>query len=208
MSAPGSDRLRLLWALVVYGGVVAVVYREQVLGPLLGTVTAQLALTSAALLQSLGISVTTEGNLLLTSSTMYEISYRCTGVLPISGLMVCILASRAPGRIKAAGIVVGALLLIILNQLRIVHVIMIGSSDPDMFRLAHDVYWNSAMVLSVLMIFAFWKKWARYKGGREQVAGVEAPNGQHWWDRRGGYGLMRGIEFPWMRTHIKGLFNR
>lgn len=168
-----TDGGRLLLALAVYTGIVALTYREAVFGPLLAEVTSTLALTTAALLREVGLDAIAEGRtVLLASGTVYDVSYRCTGVLPITCLSVCILASHAGPRAKLAGIGAGTAVLLALNQVRIVHLIWIHEVDTPFFRFAHDVLWGTVPVLAVLGLFAGWRIWLQRRTPSIELAGA------------------------------------
>ena len=162
MALLGTERYRILGALAAYVAVLAVVYREEFVGKLLGGATARLADMTAALLELFGLTAVTQGKLIvLASGTTFDVSYRCSGFLPITCLAVCILASRARPAAKLAGIAIGVVVLLALNQVRILHLILIHTNHPAWFQIAHDVLWGSAPVLAVLAVFAGWRVWSR-----------------------------------------------
>lgn len=164
-----TERYRLFLALVVYVAIITVTYREEMVGMLLAGVTAQLAVTTASLLDLFGLAAVTEGNLVvLASGTVFEVSYRCSGFLPITCLIVCILASYARPHAKCTGIVLGILVLLALNQVRVVHLILIHTHHPAWFQIAHNVLWGIAPVVAVLGMFAAWRVWLHQQAGREQ----------------------------------------
>ena len=160
MAFLGSERGRILGALAGYVAVLAVFYREEFVGRLLAGATAWLAEATAAWLEVFGFSAVTDGKLLTLAGTTFDVSYRCSGFLPITCLAVCILASHGRPAAKLIGIAAGAVFLLALNQVRILHLIVIHTEHRAWFDLAHDVLWGAAPVLAVLAIFALWRHWS------------------------------------------------
>jgi len=161
-----NEQFRLFWAVVINGGLLAVFYQGQIFETFFSGITTKLALSTAEFLKISGLAATAQGNLILTPGTVYEVSYLCTGFLLIAWLAVFMLASFAPPRFKISGIVIGSLSLLVLNQIRIVHVILVGETDPEMFQLVHDIYWNGALILFVLVFFSIWRRWIPYQKGK------------------------------------------
>lgn len=179
MPVLSSERWRLFLALAVYATLMAVIYQEEVVGLLLSGATVQLGVTTAALLKLFGLTAVTAGNLVvLASGTTFEISYRCSGFLPATCLIVCILASHGRLAMKFTGIATGVSILLVLNQVRILHLILIHAADPAGFQFAHDVLWGSVPVFAVLGIFAGWRVSSRRHACEEDRFGAHPPQGQ------------------------------
>lgn len=155
-----SERRRVLWSLAVYSCVIVAFYRGTVLDQPLLKLTSALAHLSAESLRWLGFTAIADGNIiLLASGGMYELSYRCTGILPISCLVVCLLASKGPAGWKVMGILLGTGFLSLLNEVRILHLISINEGKPELFDFMHDVLWGSLPVLAVPLLFVGWRRW-------------------------------------------------
>ncbi len=158
MPVLNTERKRLFLAIGVYAAVIAAAYREEIVGVLLGGVTAQIAVSTAALLKLFGLTAAADGNLVVLASGMtFEVSYRCAGFLPITSLIVCILASHARLAAKITGIAIGVSILLALNQVRILHLILIHANHRAWFQFSHDVLWGSVPIFAVLVIFAGWR---------------------------------------------------
>jgi exosortase/archaeosortase family protein len=161
MTLAKQMNLRFVVTLIIFAGAVFLTYREEVLGPLLGSLTTLTAKTTFVLLELLRINVTREVSVIYQPGGFaYEIDYRCTGVLPVACLAVAILAYPGYLRHKLAGLAVGIPLLIGLNLVRLVHLFLIGVTRPELFELAHPVLWNGAMILGVLGLWWAWRRWA------------------------------------------------
>lgn len=153
--------LRFVFIVGIFTGVVLLTYREEVLGSLLGPLTALTASTTFVLLDLIGVDVLREASVIYQPGGFaYEIYYRCTGFLPVACLTVSILAHSGCLRHKLAGLAVGIPFLIILNLVRLVHLFLIGVTRPDLLDLAHSVLWEGGIILAVLGFWLIWKKWA------------------------------------------------
>jgi len=145
----------------IFIGVVLLTYREEVLGTLLGPITALTANTTFFLLDLIMMDVVQEASIIYhPGGFAYEIYYRCTGFLPVACLTVFILAYPGNFQHKLVGLAIGIPLLILLNLVRLVNLFIIGVVWPNYFDFAHDVLWNSIVILVVLGFWLIWKNWA------------------------------------------------
>ena len=152
--------LRFITTLTVFTGVVVPCYREEILGPLLGSLTSATALATLGWLQLLGLPVLQEATIIYEPGGFaYEIIFKCTGFLPTAFLVVSILAYTGSLRKKLVGISVGIPVLLLINQLRLVHLFLVGAVYPHYFHLAHSFLWEAGIVIAVLGIWLGWKKW-------------------------------------------------
>ena len=160
--AAGRADSRLALALVAFAGLTVLVYRQAVLGPLLGGLCEWTAGAAALALGWLGIDAVREATVVYQPGGFaYEIYYRCTGFLPAAFLTTVILASPVGGRRKLIGLALGIPLLGVLNLVRLVHLFVLGASRPELFDLAHGVVWEVAMVLAVFGLWWVWQRWYR-----------------------------------------------
>ncbi len=161
MSVIKRVNLRFAVTLIVFVGVVLLIYREEVLGPLLAPLTTLTAQTTFVLLELLNIEVVREASVIYQPDGFaFEIYYRCTGFLPVACLAVAVLAYPGRLRHKMVGLGVGVPVLIVLNLIRLVHLFVIGVAKPELFELAHRVFWEGAIVLAVLGLWLAWCGWA------------------------------------------------
>ncbi|GAB4393977.1 MAG: hypothetical protein Tsb0032_15410 [Kiloniellaceae bacterium] len=155
------EQRRLVWALGVFACLAFLVYRAPLLDPLFAGPAAAVADFTVLLLTQAGFVAASEGNrVILSSGVIYEVSYRCLGILPVSFLAICILVLNGRLSEKLVGVCGGAAVLLGLNQVRIVHLIVLNEASPQAFALMHDVVWGTAPVLGVLLLLVGWRSWA------------------------------------------------
>jgi len=160
-----KERRRLGWTLGAFICLLFLIYRASILDALFAGPASAVAQLTVLLLGQGGFAAVSEGNLVvLPSGVIYEISYRCLGILPVSFLAVCILASAGRPSDKLVGIFGGAAVLLSLNQVRIVHLIVLHEASPEAFGLMHDVVWGTVPVLGILLLLSGWRCWAGRAG--------------------------------------------
>ena len=152
--------LRFIATLSVFTGAILPCYREEILGSLLGSLTSATTTATLGWLQLLGLDVLRETSVIYEPGGFaYEIIFKCTGFLPTAFFIVAVLAYTGSPRKKLTGLTFGIPTLLLINQLRLVHLFLVGAVYPQYFHLAHSILWEIAMVLSVLGIWLVWKKW-------------------------------------------------
>ena len=127
-------------------------------GPLT-SYAAWLAELVAAIVRRLGITVEVWNTVISSSRFAVNIVYGCTGVLPTSILAGAILSY--PGshwRAKLAGIGLGALVLQVVNVLRLVTIFAFSHFYPQWFQVAHRGIWEPLIIATALLL---WRLWAR-----------------------------------------------
>lgn len=159
-SLPQGLNLRFAVIMAIYGGAVFLLYRDEVLGPVLAPLAAWTAHITLVLVRELGIDAVRDGAVLVhPDGFAYEIAYTCTGFLPVTTFIACVLAYPAKWHAKRVGIAVGVPLLWMVNLVRLVHLFYLGVYIPEAFVVAHEVVWE--WLLAVIFI-ALWLGWIRW----------------------------------------------
>lgn len=165
MSAPnaalsyreGAPRLVVTLLAVLAGLWVVQIYPQAdgVFIPL-NILTAQV---SAALLAAIGLPVTQElTRLTHASGFSCEIDSACTALVPGLLLTAAILGWRAPWRRQLAGVLVGVVALLLVNQARLVSLVWLGVQAPAWFDVAHLWLWPATMLF---VTTGYWYGWIR-----------------------------------------------
>ena len=143
--------------MLIYGSVVFLFYRDEVLGPYLVPLAEWTAISTSELIKWSGIDVLQEGVILThPNGFTYEIAYTCTGLLPGATFIACILAYPGPLRNKWVGIILCSPVLLAVNYLRLVNLFFIGVYFPGLFVLAHEVVWVG---LQLILFISLWLSW-------------------------------------------------
>ena len=98
-----------------------------------------------------------------------EIVSGCTGIFVFLFLVAAVLAFPSSGRQKLRALLGGALLIFVLNQIRIVSLFFVGRSFPDLFDDFHVYVWQGVIIVVVAF---FWYRWAVRTQSAEQTGNV------------------------------------
>ncbi len=146
--------MRFVLALALFGALVALLFRDAVLGTPLIVLREFTAGVTLDLVRLLGIEAVREGSALYHSGGFaYQISRGCMGLVPAGFLATGILAYPAPPRIRAWALMIGLPVILGLNLVRLVHLFYLGVERPELFRPAHGWAWETVMVLAVVVIW-------------------------------------------------------
>lgn len=120
------------------------------------------ASATGAVLTLLGMNVSVSGTLMAIGNFTFQLVPDCTPLPPVMLLTGAMLAFPTTWRAKGIGIVAGALLLSALNLVRTVSLAYIGLYLPQWLDIAHNIIWQSMMILAGVIIWLFWmKRYAR-----------------------------------------------
>lgn len=157
MSSSRVVTVVLILAVVVTGLVAVQIYPQvDALFTPLNLLTAK---ASATMLQLSGLPVTQEQTRLSHAGGFScEIDYACTALIPILLLAAAIVAWRSTWRARLAGMLGGALLLLLLNQLRLVSLVWLGVHTPAWFEAAHVWLWPGLLLAAAA---SYWYLWMR-----------------------------------------------
>jgi exosortase/archaeosortase family protein len=114
---------------------------------------------TAAMLGWIGLPVAREATLLVHAGGFAcEIHHACTALLPAVLLVAAIAAWPVQPRARILGALVGAMLLFLLNQGRLVSLVWVGVHGPGVFDVAHTVGWPALVILATA---GYWLAWAK-----------------------------------------------
>jgi exosortase H (IPTLxxWG-CTERM-specific) len=116
------------------------------------------AWTSHRLLRLLGTEVRLRDRYLVSSDGIsLEIVSGCTGIFVFLLFLAVVLAFPARWRERLRGVAVAAVLISVLNHVRIVTLFYIGRTFPELFEELHVYVWQGILVLAVAL---YWYLWA------------------------------------------------
>ena len=118
--------------------------------------TALIARGSGALLKLLGQGVAVTGTIIGSPRFAVNINNGCNGVEAMLILLASIVAFPASAKARAIGLVLGAIVVQLLNAVRIVTLYLLGAYQPRLFDMFHTAVWQILVILSAIAFFLFW----------------------------------------------------
>lgn len=119
-----------------------------------------IAKVSSGLLIVLGQDTTVTGASISSPRFSVNIIRGCDAVEPIALYVCAVLAFPLPFLKRLPGIIVGALILLILNFIRIVSLFLIGVYSPRIFSLTHLDVWQALFIFFAVLLWILWLLWA------------------------------------------------
>lgn len=118
-----------------------------------------------------GMEASSHGRIVHCQDFSLEVIGECTGIHEILLLWAAMLAFRAPIVAKVIGLVLGAILTLAMNVLRVATLAMIGAHWPDAFDWAHRFTFQASMIIWIVIL---WVLWIRIVSG-VRSAEIDAP---------------------------------
>jgi len=117
------------------------------------------AIASGAILRLFGSDVTVAGNAISSSRASLVVAAGCDAVHPSALLISGILAYPSSVWKKLPGMVVGTLLLLSINLVRIVSLFYIQVHFPRAFDVMHIEVWQVLFIFLAIVFWALWLRW-------------------------------------------------
>jgi len=114
------------------------------------------AMFSGALLKLIGQPVEVAGTVIRSARFGVNINNGCNGVEAMLILLASIVAFPASAKARAIGLVLGAIVVQLLNAVRIVTLYLLGAYQPRLFDMFHTAVWQILVILSAIAFFLFW----------------------------------------------------
>ncbi len=118
--------------------------------------TAGVARVSGALLQGIGQPVDVHGTVIRSARFGVNINNGCNGVEAMLILLASIVAFPASLKARAIGLALGAVVVQLLNAVRIVTLYLLGAYQPRLFDMFHTAVWQILVILSAIAFFLIW----------------------------------------------------
>ena len=114
------------------------------------------AAVTSAILNLLGEPATAHGAMVSSPDFSFKVIPECTSIV-FSGIFACaVLAWPCQLRDKLIGIAFGAVMLFLLNLVRLITLFYIGAHFPRFLNPAHFFGWQALMVLLTLGLWLLW----------------------------------------------------
>jgi exosortase H (IPTLxxWG-CTERM-specific) len=118
--------------------------------------TAGVAKVSGVLLQGIGQPVDVSGTVIRSSRFGVNINNGCNGVEAMLILLASIVAFPASLKARAIGLALGAVVVQLLNAVRIVTLYLLGAYQPRLFDMFHTAVWQIVVILAAIVFFLVW----------------------------------------------------
>ena len=119
-----------------------------------------LAFVAATLLGLLGFDSNVDYTLLVTEGFAVQIAHGCDAIQICALYSSAVIAFPTPLRPKLRGLVLGIAWLQLLNQLRIVSLVLIGRYYETIFEDAHYTVWPTFLIVITVVSWIVWVRWA------------------------------------------------
>lgn len=115
-------------------------------------------ITAAAggILHVVGQNVSVHGTQISSSRFAVNVNNGCNGIEAMLILLAAIGTFPAPLRARAIGLGIGAVIVQLLNEIRIVSLYLIGAYRPAMFQVFHTAVWQVVVILAAIVFFLQW----------------------------------------------------
>lgn len=164
---PVATRVRLGLVVSCLVALVLLTPHRPVFRGLFAPIEGVTAEVTARLVAATALEVRRDGTVLShPAGFAYRVYWRCTGLLPALFLCGLVLASPGRRREKWIGAAAGVLVVLVANQVRLVHLFLVGVRSPSSFHAVHSVVWEGVTVGVVLGAWLGWLRWsaARARG--------------------------------------------
>lgn len=118
--------------------------------------TAGLARMSGAVLNAFGEGVTVRGTSIASPRFAVNINNGCNGVEAMLILLASIVAFPATLKARALGLLLGALAVQVLNEIRIITLYLLGAYQPRLFDMFHTAVWQIVIIAAAILFFLGW----------------------------------------------------
>jgi exosortase H (IPTLxxWG-CTERM-specific) len=103
-----------------------------------------------------GGSAAADGVILSSGGNSYELIVECTSIIPTAILISAVLAWPSSLTQKFIGIAMGSAALFLVNIVRILTLLYVGSAFPDFLDIAHFYVWQALLVLLTVGLWLLW----------------------------------------------------
>lgn len=125
------------------------------------------AQASAGILRVLGEQATTREESINSPRGSLRIARGCDAVQPSALFVAAVLASPVSMWAKLPGMILGTVLLILLNLVRIVSLFYIQIYFPRAFEVMHIEVWQALFIFLAIALWAWWAWWAVGRGAAD-----------------------------------------
>ncbi len=131
-----------------------------------------IATVTGAIVNLFGHETTVADTFVTSSLFSMQIVRGCDAIEPMAALTAAVLASPVALWTKLPGILVGMLILLVVNLVRLVSLFFIGVHWPKALDVMHEDLWQAAFIVLAIVLWAIWVQWAtRSRAGEPDASG-------------------------------------
>ncbi len=119
-------------------------------------ITKVIASVAGAILHIMGQGVIVSGTTISSARFAVNINNGCNGIEAMLILLAAIGSFPASMRARGAGLAIGAVIVQLLNEVRIVSLYLIGAYKPSLFQIFHTAVWQVVVILAAIVFFLQW----------------------------------------------------
>jgi exosortase H (IPTLxxWG-CTERM-specific) len=151
-----TQKLFLIKFFIVLVGMYLLVAWNPVNDHVIVPATKVIAQGGGLILKALGQQVDVRGTTISGTRFAVNINNGCNGIEAMLILLAAIGSFPATLRARLVGLGIGALIVQILNEIRIVTLYLIGAYKPSMFQVFHTAVWQVVVILAAIVFFLQW----------------------------------------------------
>lgn len=126
--------------------------------------TTGIAVVSTAVLRMLAVPVSVHGTNIVGSCFAVNIQNGCNGLEAMLFLAAAVLAFPAAWRQRLAAAAAGALIIQVVNLLRVVTLYLVGCYRREWFETMHLAFWQTVIFATAVLFFVAWTRRVRSDG--------------------------------------------
>jgi exosortase H (IPTLxxWG-CTERM-specific) len=111
---------------------------------------------AGAILHAMGQNVAVDGTMISSPRFAVNVNNGCNGIEAMLILLAAIGTFPATLRARVVGLAIGALIVQVLNEIRIVSLYLIGAYRPALFQVFHTAVWQVVVILAAIVFFLQW----------------------------------------------------
>jgi len=121
-----------------------------------------IAKLTAGSLRLIGYDATADGTLVAAPEFSVAIVRGCDAIEPVAAFTAAVLASPVAFSLKIPGILIGVVVLLLINLVRIVSLFLIGLHWRKAFDMVHLDVWQAVFIVLAIVFWAVWVQWATH----------------------------------------------
>jgi exosortase H (IPTLxxWG-CTERM-specific) len=118
--------------------------------------TKGIAVVAGAMLHAIGQNVIVNGTTIASSRFAVNINNGCNGIEAMLILLAAIGSFPATMKSRLIGLGIGAVIVQLLNEVRIISLYLIGAYRPSLFQIFHTAVWQVVVILAAIIFFLQW----------------------------------------------------